>query len=512
MRKGVFVLSDGREITSGTSAYPAVRSVTLTDSVCSVTDFQYGSAAAVHLTANLIDTTGTFDSVADQEFQYFEEMETGERTLIGTFRFEKPSKPTFNSYKVDAYDRMILLDKDCTMWLTELPDWPYTIRQLLELVCQECGVELDENVNLLNGDYSVERFLYSTTGRKIVQWVAEANAMFARMTPDGKLTFARLNEIEEQFSGAVKSISISDYETASIQRVVVKQEEDDVGVAYPENSEGETYTILGNPLLATFNSDSLRPYIENIAPFLIGMSFVPAKASLINTGEQDVQAGDIITVADRGGIIRRVPVFSVTKKGYGLTITCTGNKSRQSTTAIAEQNRIEVVQGRVARIKADLQEVSTSLEQTSISLDAVKEQSAIVSQVVDGISAQVGEIEKSVEGVKSQSASVVLKTDALDVTVQKLQKEKADQADVQELTERFHFAEDGLTIFNSATGMGINVSENQVAFSGGANPTTIITPTEMNTTNLRVGQRLDLGNYSLIPRDNKNLSLRWTGG
>lgn len=512
MKKSVFVLPDGREISSGTSASPAVRSVTLTESVSAGTDFQYGSAAAAHLEATLIDTTGTFDSVADQEFRYFEESETGERILIGTFRFEKPTKPSFNSYKVDAYDRMTLLDKDCSMWLAELPNWPYTIRQLLDLVCEECGVELDANIELLNGEYSVERFLYSVTGRRIVQWVAEANALFARMTPDGKLTFARLEERETEFIGAVKSVNVSDYETTPIQRVVVKQKEDDIGVSYPENSEGETYSILGNPLLSTFDPDALRPYIENIAPFLIGMSFVPAKASLVNTKEQTVHAGDIITVADRGGTVRRIPVFSITQRGYALTVTCTGNKSRTSPAAVAEQNKLEVVQGRVARMRADLEEVSASLEQTSISLDAVKEQSATVTQLVDGIYAQVGEVEKTVEGVKSQSAAVSLKTDALDISVQKLQKEKADQADVKEMTERFHFSEDGLTISNSATGMGINVSESQVAFTGGADPTTVITPTEMQTTNLRVGERLDLGNFALLPRTNGNLSMRWTGG
>ena len=303
-------------------------------------------------------------------------------------------------------------------------DWPYTIRQLLDLVCQECGVELDENVDLLNGDYSVERFLYSTKGRRIVQWIAEANAMFARMTPEGKLTFARFREDNTlPFLGAVKSVNVSDFETAPIERVVVKQESDDVGVDYPENSEGEAYTIVRNPLLSTFDAVALRPYIENIAPFLIGMSCVPATASLVNTKDQDMQAGDIITLEDRGGVIRKIPIFTVTKKGYAITVRCTGHKNRESATSVAEQNKLEVVQGRIARMKADLQEVSASLEQTNISLDSVKNQTASVTQLVDAISAKVGEVEETVESVREQSASVELKTDSLNVSIQKLQKE-----------------------------------------------------------------------------------------
>ena len=60
--------------------------------------------------------------------------------------------------------------------------------------------------------------------------------------------------------------------------------------------------------------------------------------------------------------------------------------------------------------------------------------------------------------------------------------------------------------------MGIGVSEKRVIFTGGNDPTTVITPNAMETTNLTVGVRLDLGCFSWIPRTNKNLSLRWTGG
>ena len=85
--------------------------------------------------------------------------------------------------------------------------------------------------------------------------------------------------------------------------------------------------------------------------------------------------------------------------------------------------------------------------------------------------------------------------------------------DLQEdITRNFHFSEDGMTIANTATGMGINISEKQVSFTGGDDPTTIITPNAMETTNLSVGIRLDVGGFSLIPRSNNNLSLRWTGG
>ena len=46
-----------------------------------------------------------------------------------------------------------------------------------------------------------------------------------------------------------------------------------------------------------------------------------------------------------------------------------------------------------------------------------------------------------------------------------------------------------------------------MAFSEG----TVLTPSRMNTTSLHVDSRLDVGDFSYIPRTNGNLSFRYTG-
>ena len=65
-----------------------------------------------------------------------------------------------------------------------------------------------------------------------------------------------------------------------------------------------------------------------------------------------------------------------------------------------------------------------------------------------------------------------------------------------------------MTITDSRSGMGITVSEDAVAFVGGA-ATTRMDPTGMTTTDLRVENRLELGNFTFLPRTTGNLSLRW---
>ena len=163
------------------------------------------------------------------------------------------------------------------------------------------------------------------------------------------------------------------------------------------------------------------------------------------------------------------------------------------------------------------QEITTDYKiNTSQAVQASeKTLSSIIQQNVDSILGRVVETEADMQGLQTRATTVEQKANSLELSIVSVQEgldDKADRTTVEEVTEHFLFTEDGLTIFNSATGMGINVSEQQVAFTGGKDPTTVITPNEMETTNLRVGTRLDLGDFSFLPRANGNLSFRYTGG
>jgi len=513
MNKSLFILPDGQEIYSGNGQNPAITSVTYTQMVNDATDLDYGAACANMIEAALLDTSGAFSMSAGDELAYYSVAEDGTRTLRGYFTLEEPTKPSANTYKFTAYDRMIRFDKDLSMWLASLTDWPYTMQNFLSMVCEQCGVELADGVELINGDFQILRFIQQVTGRQLIKWIAGANAAFATITPEGKLTFSTYTDAGD-LGLAVKSLKLADYATAPIERVVVKQHEDDVGVAWPEDSVGETYTILANPLLATQSTLNLLPYVQRIADRICGNSYTPAEAQLLDP-DGKCKPGSYITITDRYGNKHRTAVFSVKHRGSTATVKSTGNYSRDSAGSVNGQDAVKVLQGRVAKIRVDLEGVSSELSQTTIDLNTVKIEQSSIKQNVDGITSRVSKTEENVDGLQSQYTTVSQRADGIDLSVTKLREEvgaKAEQSEVNEITEHFRFAEDGLTITNSGTGMGVNVSEKQVAFTGGNNPTTVITPNAMETTNLQVGVRLDVGGFSLFPRSNRNLSLRWTGG
>ena len=513
MNRSLFVLPDGTEIFSGIEQVPAIQSVTLTRSVNTETDLQYGASCAAMLEASLIDTSGTFSLASGQELRYYEVDGEGQWRLMGHFLLETPTKPSGHAIKFTAYDRMILLDRDLTDWLTALDQWPYQMADLLSMVCTECGLTLAEDTQLVNGDFPVPRFLSRVTGRQLVQWVAGANGVFAEISPEGTMTFREFSE-GGTLRLAQKSIKVTDYATAPIVRVVVQQSEDDVGVACPENSDGETYSILGNPLLASDSSDALFGYVQNLAERLVGVSYTPMELEVFDP-DGLCSPGMFLTVEDANGKAYKTAVFSVKHSGGLSVLTSTGNASRANATAVNNKDETKLIQGRVAEIRSTLEEVSAGLRQTTIDMESVKQESSMAALKADSVSTRVSTVQSTAESVKTQLTELTQTASSLELSILNMQEDldgKADRSTVEEITECFLFAENGMTISNATTGMGIRVSEKQVAFTGGVDPTTVITPNEMTTTNLRVGVRQDLGEFSFLSRTNGNLSFRYTGG
>ena len=167
------------------------------------------------------------------------------------------------------------------------------------------------------------------------------------------------------------------------------------------------------------------------------------------------------------------------------------------------------------QVQADLDSVSVTISKTEKSTEAIKQEQSTILQRVDSLDTRVSVTEKYTNGLQEQYTAFSQRANSVDLAVSKLTEKvdgKADQAQVTEITEHFRFAEDGLTITNSGTGMGIGVSEERVIFTGGEDTNTKIYPDRMETATLDVGQRLDVGGFGLIPRTNGNLSLRYLGG
>lgn len=128
-------------------------------------------------------------------------------------------------------------------------------------------------------------------------------------------------------------LTFSDFTVTAIDKVQVKQSDDDVGVIYPADATGTNALVISaNKLLVTDSDETLRPYVKNLYDRLNNMVYVPC--SNIQTPETiQIRAGDIVTVTD-GKREFVTWITSVKRSGNKCTFESVGSINRSTTTAV----------------------------------------------------------------------------------------------------------------------------------------------------------------------------------
>ena len=433
-------LPDGTALDSS-----VIRSVQLTEQVNDNTDLCPGAACAACAEIELWAPRNGLTIAQGTEITLVRiDAESGAQTPVGVFLAEKPVKASANVIRVTAYDRMTLLDKDLSPWLREQQEaFPMTVKALVQAACAQCGVELAPGTleAQVNTGYSVPAFYTDDlTGRQIIQWAAQAMCRFARMTPAGQLEFAWYTDharsgigpgagsawtaldlsgqllatvdgevwtfAQPQAGYFTGTLSYEDYTTAPIDKVQIRQSDDDVGVIYPADETATNALVLqGNLLLATQTADALRPVARAIFEQMQGVTYTPLQVSIpLDAGAP--APGEIITVTDAYGRTMQAYIMQRTISGQKVTLESTGNARRDGTAAVNSQ-KWQNLQGKVLEIQtsvdglkitaADLAGGMASLELT---VDGMRTE---VSGKLDGDEAQTL-IDQSLQGI-SLSAS-----------------------------------------------------------------------------------------------------------
>lgn len=450
-------LSDGTVLESGTPTGNAIIKVKLTEEVNdnSEEDLMPGAASTSCLELELLIPEGNLQITHGDEVELWRvDTETQEEVQVGIFLAEQPTKSSANKYKVTAYDRMTLLDKDLSLWLREQQgNFPMTLEALVQAVVAACGLQMADATldKLPNSNYQVQAFYDDgITGRKIIRWAAQALCRFARMTPAGQLEFAWYTDHARSgigpgagsawtaldlagqllvtadgelwtfaqpqagyFSG---TLSYEDYTTAPIDKVQIRQSDDDVGVIYPPDEAGTNALVIqGNLLLATQTADALRPVAQAIYETMRGVVYTPLQVSIPLAADAPAP-GEIITVSDAYGRTMQAYIMQRTISGPKVTLESTGNARRDSTAALNSQ-KWKNLQGKVLEIKADVDglnikasDLAGGLTSLELTVDGLRTE---VSGKLDGEDAQVL-IDQSLRGI-SLSASTAGTTSTLTI-------------------------------------------------------------------------------------------------
>lgn len=414
-----FVLADG------TVLYDNIVSVSWTEQVNSDSDNITPGAVC----ANAIDiefwitSDGSLAIAQGSTLTYYKvDADTGTEYQIGIYTCEKPEKDGGNKYKVTAYDNIAKLDIDVADWLNSL-NFPITIEAFANSLAEKCGLTF-KNVPPINGDYPVQAFTAnSSTGRDLMKMVAQATGCFIRAASNGELEYAwyvtnselsiatneskglyfhktaydkenktlrdsqvvklRTADVVYQpkstpyFSG---QLTFSDFTVTAIDKVQVKQSDDDVGVIYPADAVGTNALVISaNRLLVTDSDATLRPYVKNLYDRLNNMVYVPC--SNIQTPETlDIRAGDIVTVTD--GKRKFVTwITSIKRSGNRCTFESVGSINRNTTTTVnnAKYNSKQ----KILEISTTVDGLTVKAEQTTKDISGLSTQYTQLKQTFD---------------------------------------------------------------------------------------------------------------------------------
>ena len=393
MLQPILTFPSGTELKGG-SPGSAVKSLTLHTAVNSGQEFTIGSAFSDYIEAEIwADPGGSLQITAGDALTYYRQDDAGNRTKVGVFYAEKPTRTKRNSYKVTAYDTMSKLDADFSGWLrANQAQFPKTIWQLVQLACQRAGVALASSSLPINGSYSVQAFYADDlTCRQIISWAAEAAGCYAHMNADGKLQFltytdkrstAKITPDGASNSTAyyADSLSYEDYTVKAIEKVQIRQSDRDVGVIYPDSTTAtNTYAVQGNLLLTTGTEANLKTVVQNLYNVLKNVTYTPCKVSVPSSS--GLTCGQIVHVKDARGREFDTYLMSATISSGKASFESMGSASRESSSAVNSQS--------YKNLTGKMLEIKTSVDGLEVKARDLTGKYTDLKATVDGLSSEV---------------------------------------------------------------------------------------------------------------------------
>ena len=393
MLQPILTLPSGTELKGG-SPGSAVKSLTLHTAVNAGQEFTIGSAFSDYIEAEIwADPGGSLQITAGDVLTYYRQDDAGNRTKVGVFYAEKPTRTKRNSYKVTAYDTMSKLDADFSGWLhANQAQFPKTIWQLVQLACQRAGVTLASSSLPINGSYSVQAFYADDlTCRQIISWAAEAAGCYAHMNADGKLQFLTYTDkrstVKITPDGAsnstayyADSLSYEDYTVKAIEKVQIRQSDSDVGVIYPDSTTAtNTYAVQGNLLLTTGTEANLKSVVQNLYNVLKNVTYTPCKVSVPSSS--GLACGQIVHVKDARGREFDTYLMSATISSGKASFESVGSASRESSSAVNSQS--------YKNLTGKMLEIKTSVDGLEVKASDLTGKYTDLKATVDGLSSEV---------------------------------------------------------------------------------------------------------------------------
>ncbi len=514
--RNILILPDGTELSSGSARENGIFSTTVTQCVNDGEELSIGSVCTNSIDVTVFNAHGNLSLEAGAEVTLLRE-EGGQRTQVGIFTLEKPTRPSQNKLRLTGYDRVRRLDTDLTQWFAALDGWPYPASTLAQMMCAECGLTLVQG-DWPNKEYAVQKFSAgSITGRKLMQWLGQIFGSFCYATAQGAIAFGwyRQTDITIAPTGErfyfQSSLKYDDFQVRPVDRVQIQLTEDDVGVYYPQDAQGDsTYKVTGNYLLTATSPEALMPVAQALYTRLSAVSYTPATVSV--PASCGVQVGDIVAVQDSNGNTVTMYVMQRTVTGHKAKLQCTGSRDR-SKEVPASDPKYWALNAKMTEVKADMEGIRTMVthvqEQVDGTASSLSEQMSSIVQQAERLESTVSQISSDYVTQETLSSTVQQQAQSLELQFTQIRQSLQDadeetKSQLAQFTAYFRFQADGLYMGEEGSSLVLHQKGGEdgvIEFLRSGTPVLTIAPGGIIVDTIRANKSIRIGGFLFSSND-----------
>lgn len=359
----------------------------LEESLCSENQLKFGSceASSIKFTVSNIFTSlkdkwinasMVLDNHTDDPFQ------------IGRYKVYSDVPSGDKSYReVTAYDALYdIINTNMAAWYNALT-FPLTLKEFRDSFFAYLEVEQEE-VELINDSMSIEKTIDTDelSGKDILSAICELNGCFGHIGRDGKFKFIILVQKAEGLfpnntlypedglfpadkksttvgESKYKSCEYEDYIVQSIDKVQIRQEENDIGAISGDGTN--CYVVQDNFLVYGKGASELQSIADNLFYVIKSISYIPFNATL--SGNLCFEVGDAVQFNTKRQIVN----------SYILQRKITGIQTLKDTfSAKGEHERFENVNStnyQIVKLKGKTNTLERTVEETKSTIIDVKD-------------------------------------------------------------------------------------------------------------------------------------------
>lgn len=404
-------------------------SMSLQESICSETNLRFGTCEASVFKIRLIAQDS---SLAGQKISV-SLIKSGELYELGEYKVDSDKPTADRRYRdIIAYDAMYdIINADVTEWYnTILPnaDSAVTLKEFRDSFFEHFDIEQEE-VELINDTMTVSKTIEPSklSGKTVITAICEINGCFGHIGRDGKFQYVFLRDLDlypadtlypaddlypgdpssaqEVSKSHYISAKYEDYETAVINKLQIRQEEDDIG--YIHGDGDNCYIVQDNFLVYGMSSDELKTIAKNLYSIISSVWYRPAHVEA--KGNPCLEVGDGIKLETSRETIYTY-ILQRTLKGIHALRDIYDAEGEQY-----QSEQVNSVRESIIQLKGKTNKLTRTVDETrSYIADVEKELSSEISQNANEIALRVkkGEV---ISEINISPEKITISADRIDL-------------------------------------------------------------------------------------------------